>query len=75
MIAAVLVDAAHPGAEPGPLPGMSGIPGHPGVYRAPAAEGEALARRVRDGWLVVAKGRNSSQRELVLSRLRATVRL
>jgi hypothetical protein len=54
---------------------MERLPGRAGVYRAPVAEGEALARRVHGGWLVVANGRDARQREYVLSRLRAIVRL
>jgi hypothetical protein len=51
--AAVLLDAAHPGATPPPLPEMKPLPGHPGFFQAPASEGEIAARRIPGAWLVV----------------------
>jgi hypothetical protein len=50
---AILLSAAHPGATPPPLPGMSPLVGHPGVFRSPGAEGERVARRISGAWLVV----------------------
>lgn len=50
---AVLLDAAHPGATPPPLPGMKPLPGHPGIFQAPGSEGERVARRIPGVWLVV----------------------
>lgn len=48
--AAVLVDAAHPGAVPSDLPGMKPLAGHPSVFEAPS---HLYARRIPGAWLVV----------------------
>ncbi len=50
---AVLLDAAHPGSTPPPLPGMKPLAGHPGIFEAPGCTGEMVARRVPGAWLVV----------------------
>jgi hypothetical protein len=44
--AAVLLDAAHPGTTPPPLPGMTSLTGHPGIFKAPGAQGQIVARRI-----------------------------
>lgn len=51
--AALLLDAAHPERTPGRLPAMRSLADHPGVFEAPGAGGELVARRVAYGWLVV----------------------
>jgi hypothetical protein len=51
--AAVLLDAADPGASPPALPGMSPLVGHRGIFEAPEAEGDMAARRIPGAWLVV----------------------
>ncbi len=51
--AAVLLDARHPGTRPAPLPDMTRVPGHPGIFEAPGAEGRRVARRIPSAWLVV----------------------
>lgn len=53
--AAILLDAADPGATPPPLPGMLPYAGHPGVFLASSSEGTILARRVAHAWLVVSE--------------------
>lgn len=74
--AAVLLDAAHPGATPGPLPGMKLLAGHPGIFQAPGGSGTMTARRIRGAWLVVDEGGSTLQERLVaLERLRATIHL
>jgi hypothetical protein len=77
---AVLLDAAHPGAIPAPLPGMTPVPRHPGVFDAPNWGGEMVARRVPGAWLVVGEeGEEGSgalqQSPRLLEHLRATVHL
>jgi hypothetical protein len=74
--AAVLLDAAHPGVTPGPLPGMKPLVGHPGIFQAPGGSGAMTARRIRGAWLVVEGGGSTLQERLVgLEHLRATVHL
>lgn len=48
--AAVLLDAARPGAVPPGLLGMKPLAGHPSVFTAPP---DMFARRIRGAWLVV----------------------
>lgn len=48
--AAVLLNAAHPGATPSPLPDMTPVPEHPGIFASPPHK---FARRVHGAWLVV----------------------
>jgi hypothetical protein len=78
LIAAVLLDAQHPGRAPGPIPEMKPLPGSPGVFTAPGDggfHGEETALRSHDRWLVLAGGSGLAQRLYVLKHLRATVRL
>jgi hypothetical protein len=72
ILASVLIDAAHPGAEPSALPAMRPLAGHAGIFEAPGQEGPQVARRIRGGWLIVSKGAGDSQRLLLLDNLRAT---
>ena len=74
---AVLLDAAHPGATPPPLPAMKPLAGHPGIFEAPSSEGEMAARRIPGAWLVVEEEDRIGLRVPVeiLEHLRATVRL
>jgi hypothetical protein len=48
--AAVLLNAAHPGAEPPGLPGMKPLASHPGIFETPP---DRFARRIGGAWLVV----------------------
>ena len=74
--AAVLLDAADPGARPANLPLMKPLPDHSGVFEAwPENNGPVLARRVPGAWLVVGEGRDLAERMLVLEHLRASVHL
>lgn len=80
IVATLLVDAAHPGSEPRPLPAMQQVAGRPGIVRGPAVEqgteeGEIVARRVRRAWLAVSKGKDLQQRLTLLEHLRGTVHL
>ncbi len=72
--AAVLLDAAHPGAPPPGLPGMKPVAGHPSVFEVPP---DMFARRIRGAWLVVEEEDNIGPRVPVelLEHLRATVHL
>lgn len=72
LLAGVLVDAAHPGATPAPLPQMRRLPGHDGVFEAPAFEGQMLARRIAGAWLVV-QGEGVQQQLAVLEHIQAIV--
>jgi hypothetical protein len=71
----LLLNASRSGATPLALPDMRPINGHTGVFQAPVAEGEAVARRVVGAWLVVAGGGGIGQRLAVLEHLRGTVEL
>lgn len=75
LVAAILLDAGHPGSMPASLPAMTALPGHPGVFAAPVAEGQALARRIKGAWLAVAQGHNLAQRLMLLDHLSAFVHL
>jgi hypothetical protein len=74
LLACVLLDAGHPGADPPPLPNMKPLAGHPGIFEAPGPEGEFVARRVNGAWLGVARA-ELGQRVTLLEHLHATVRL
>jgi hypothetical protein len=66
--AAVLLDARHPGAVLGPIPGARQAPSHPDVVDF--ADASLSARRVGDAWLVVQGGSGTTQRVRVLKALR-----
>jgi hypothetical protein len=72
--AAVLLDAAHPGAVPPGLLGMKPLAGHPSVFEAPP---DMFARRIRGAWLVVEEEDNIGPSVPVelLEHLRATIHL
>lgn len=70
--AVVYLDAAHPGARPGPIPGMVAIPGHRGIFSAPGQETAVMVRRIRDAWLVVG-GAINRQGLRLLDQLRVTL--
>ena len=68
--AAVLLNAAHPGAEPVAFPQLQPVPGHPGVFDAPGGvQGHLTGRRMNGAWLVVQGGENLSQRLALLNEL------
>jgi hypothetical protein len=72
---AILLDAEHPGAPPGPLPGMTPLRRVPHVFDAPGAlTGDLTAQRRSNAWIVVAGGRGPAQRLAVLRHLHATIR-
>jgi hypothetical protein len=71
--AGVVLDATHPGLAPAPLPGMSAVRGHRGVFKAPGWDGELAGRRIGRAWLLVEGGSSQTQRLTVLEHLRATV--
>jgi hypothetical protein len=87
VIAAILLDAQHPGTAPQPLPDAKPVPGHPQTFNEPAiatpvgttrprAGNTAItARRVGDAWLVVQASGTLAQRLTVLDRLGACVHL
>jgi hypothetical protein len=71
----MLLDAAHPGVTPAPLPGMQPLVGHSGVFIGPGPESGELARRIPGAWLVVADGEDLAQRLVLLEHLQAKVNL
>lgn len=74
--AAVLVDAAHPGTPPAPIPGLRPVAGVWGVFNGPGYwKGDLTARRIRSAWLVVAGGSGLAQRMQVLRHLHASIHL
>jgi hypothetical protein len=74
--AAILLDAAHPGAAPAPIPGLEAVKSAPGYFNGPGDfKGELTAVRRGDAWLVVAGGDSLSQRIELLGHVKATVRL
>ncbi len=68
MVAAILLDARHPGTALGSIPGAQSRPGHPGLVQSAGAS--RSARRVGDAWLVVQGGSGPAQRLSVLDALR-----
>jgi hypothetical protein len=76
LIAAVLLNASHPGATPPPLPDMKPLTGHPGIFEAPDSQ-DMAARRIPGAWLVVQENDGIGLRVPVelLESLRATIRL
>jgi hypothetical protein len=85
VIAAILVDAQHPGSPPEVLPDATPVPGHPQTFNEPAAPTPngakasgnfaISARRVGNAWLVVQAGATLAYRLRVLDRLGACVDL
>jgi hypothetical protein len=74
--AAILLDAAHPGARPAAIPGLNSVVGEPAYSNGKGDfKGEVTATRVPHAWLVVAGGRSMGQRIALLRHLVATVAL
>jgi hypothetical protein len=71
----VLLDAAHPGATPAPLPGMQPLAGRRGVFIGPGPVSGEVARRIPGAWLVVSAGEDTAQRLTLLEHLRTTLHL
>jgi len=71
--AGVVLDATHPGAEPAPLPNMTPVPAHPGVFQALGWNGKLVGRRSAGAWLLVEGGSDLQQRVTLLAHLRATL--
>jgi len=71
--AAVVLNAAHPGAPPEPLHDFKQVPGHPGVAESPSRS--QVARRAAGAWIVVEGGSGLQQRLTVLAHLRASIHL
>jgi hypothetical protein len=68
MAAAVLLDAGHPGAVLGPIPGARQVQAHPNLIDFAGAS--LSARRVGNAWLVVQGGSGTTLRLRVLRALR-----
>jgi hypothetical protein len=67
IVAAVLLDARHPGAVLGPIPGTRPVPRHPDIVDFAGAS--LSGRRVGNAWLVVQGGSGTTQRVRVLEAL------
>jgi hypothetical protein len=73
--AAILLDAAHPGAIPAAIPGLTLVPRAAGFFNGPGDfKGELTATRHGNTWLVVAGGSNLAQRIEILRHLTPTVK-
>jgi hypothetical protein len=72
--AAVVLNAADPGARPEQLYKFKRVPGHPGVFETGGWTGQ-VARRVRGAWIVVEGGSGLQQRITVLQHLRASINI
>jgi hypothetical protein len=81
VLAAVLLDAQHPGLNaPPPLPNAAPVPGHPGTFNegpvAPrSAELSITGRRIGNAWLVVQASGSLQRRLAMLDRIGACVHL
>jgi hypothetical protein len=81
VLAAVLLDAQHPGlSTPPPLPNAAPVPGHPGTFNegpiAPrSAELSMTGRRIGNAWLVVQASGSLQRRLAILDRIGACVHL
>lgn len=74
--AAILLDAAHPGAAPAPIPGLLPVRGDSGYFNGPGDfQGALTATRRGDAWLVVAGGSGLAQRLEVLRHLDPAINL
>jgi hypothetical protein len=77
--AAILLDARHPGAPPGPLPVATRLSTHPETVNQPArltGIGLAMtARRVGNAWLVIETNGTPATRLEILDHLHTCVRL
>ncbi|HXB63451.1 MAG TPA: hypothetical protein VNV42_01115 [Solirubrobacteraceae bacterium] len=74
--AAILLDAAHPGARPAAIPGLRSVAGEPAYNNGEGDfKGDVTATRIPHAWLVVAGGRSLRQRIVLLRHLAAAVTL
>ena len=72
--AAILLDAAHPGSPPAPIPDLAPASAMRGFFNGPGAfKGQLSATRAGNAWLVVAGGSGVAQRVTLLAHLTATV--
>jgi hypothetical protein len=72
---AILLDAAHPGSPPAPIPGMQPVAGAPSLFNSPGDwHGEITAIRHGNAWLVVAGGSGLTQRIDVLRHITTTIK-
>jgi hypothetical protein len=76
LVAAILLDAQHPGSSPAAIPGMKQVTGASGLFDAPGDwHGDITAMRHANAWLVVAGGSGLSQRIDVLPHVTASIAL
>jgi hypothetical protein len=76
--AALLVDAQHPGARPGPLPNATEVARAPETFNEPIDEGRSqfiTGKRVGGAWLLVQASGSIAQRIAILNRLGTCIRL
>ena len=72
--AAVVLDAASPGAAPAALPGARAVRGRTGVVQEPGNL-RIVGRRVHGGWLLVEGGESLAERLTLLRALGGHVRV
>lgn len=83
LLAAVLLDAEHPGSKPAALPYMKPVSGLPGVFEALGGgfmhglngSHELTAKRLPGAWLVVTGGSGPAQQHKALRSLHASVHI
>ncbi len=74
--AAILLDAAKPGATPAAIPGLTPVKGEHAYFNGPGDfNGELTATRYGNAWLIVAGGSGLAQRVDVLRHLTPTINL
>jgi hypothetical protein len=82
VIAAILLDAQHPGQRPPALPNTKPLPDSPITFVGPGAEevgfpgfdetAQLIARRIGNAWLVIQGPHSLSERKAILQALQAT---
>lgn len=75
LVAAIMLDASHPGSQPENLRTMRLLAGHTDVFQTPGIEGEMVAKRIPGAWLFVGGRGELQQRLILLEHLRARVHL
>ena len=83
-VAAILLDAQHPGKRPPPLPNTKRLSGDANVFVGPGAEevgfirfgfnetAQLIARRIGNAWLVIQGPHSLTERKTILQALQAT---
>jgi Kelch motif len=73
---AALLNASRPGSAPPPLPDMTPLAGHPGIFRAASSDGPVLARRIPGAWVLATTDETTGDPTMpleILQRTRVTI--